>query len=175
MKNDNIRRITDAVSTRQVMEHYGVVFNHRGYAKCPFHTEKTASLAIKNNHYKCFGCGAYGGSIDFVMKYFNLTLPQAIVKIGHDFGIQLNRSRPTYRERAQEADNRRIEDAYQEFKQDIEDNYDWLCGVHRALHKRYARTGDQYIGEILERLGDVLDDFSGEEARNWEMRLFHLK
>jgi len=36
---------------------------------CPFHDERTGSFHIfKDNHYKCFGCGAYGSAIDFHMN-----------------------------------------------------------------------------------------------------------
>ena len=68
MSNELAKQITGALKLRDVMEFYGVQFNSRGFAKCPFHSEKTASLSIKNEHYKCFGCGAYGGIIDFVME-----------------------------------------------------------------------------------------------------------
>lgn len=59
MTNNLAREISGRLKLREVMEFYGIQFNGRGFAKCPFHTEKTASLSIKNEHYKCFGCGAY--------------------------------------------------------------------------------------------------------------------
>lgn len=42
---------------------------HVIHVKCPFHQEKSASLALyKDNSYYCFGCKAHGkGAIDFVM------------------------------------------------------------------------------------------------------------
>ena len=47
----------------------------KGNVCCPFHDDTNASLALytKNNKYKCFGCGSYGGPIDFVLnlKYNN--------------------------------------------------------------------------------------------------------
>ena len=61
--NEMARKITESLRLRDVMEFYGVQFNSRGFARCPFHAEKTASLSIKNEHYKCFGCGAYGSVI----------------------------------------------------------------------------------------------------------------
>lgn len=172
MRNRNIELITSSLKCQQVMEHYGVEFNSRGFARCPFHSEKTASLTIKQEHYKCFGCGAYGGSIDFVMRYFNLTLPQAILKIGHDFGLTLDGRRPTYKERVQKAENRRMREAEQEIEKEIKDNYNWLCDVHRALFKAYVRSGSERLERITDKLSDILDDFSGEEARAWEWILF---
>ena len=55
-------------------------FNGAGFAKCPFHDEKTASLKYypKQNHAYCFGgCGKHDG-IDIVMKVQNLNFNQAV-------------------------------------------------------------------------------------------------
>ncbi len=52
----------------------GEKFNRQGYAKCPFHNEKTPSLSVKffpdNNKekFKCFGCREVGDAIDFITK-----------------------------------------------------------------------------------------------------------
>jgi len=54
-------------------------FNKQKFAKCPFHTEKTASLHwFGENRWKCFGCGEQGDSIDLVMKMLNLPMKDAI-------------------------------------------------------------------------------------------------
>ncbi|MGH7041090.1 MAG: CHC2 zinc finger domain-containing protein, partial [Acetobacteraceae bacterium] len=37
-------------------------------ACCPLHGEKTPSLYIYEDHYHCFGCGAHGDAISFVMQ-----------------------------------------------------------------------------------------------------------
>jgi len=48
--------------------------------KCPFHEEKSASFCIKEseNFYKCFGCGASGDSIEFVVKHKKISYQEAI-------------------------------------------------------------------------------------------------
>lgn len=49
-------------------------------AKCCFHTEKSPSFVIySNNTYHCFGCGANGDSIKFVMQLNNMSFKEAIV------------------------------------------------------------------------------------------------
>jgi len=59
-------------------------FNKQKFAKCPFHTEKTASLHwFGENRWKCFGCGEQGDSIDLVMKMFNLPMKDAIEHLLH--------------------------------------------------------------------------------------------
>ena len=50
----------------------------RGMGICPFHEEKTPSFSIKNNKFKCFGCGEHGDVIDFYMKTQNCNFIQAV-------------------------------------------------------------------------------------------------
>jgi hypothetical protein len=50
----------------------------RGAFLCPFHTEKTPSLFVKNNRYKCFGCGKGGDTIGFVMELRKLNFINAV-------------------------------------------------------------------------------------------------
>jgi len=49
-------------------------------ANCPFHGEKTPSFIVAPDKqiYHCFGCGAGGNVISFIMKYENMTFPEAI-------------------------------------------------------------------------------------------------
>jgi DNA primase catalytic core len=60
-------------------------------AACPFHTEKTGSFVVSDSKsvYKCFGCGASGGTISFVMEYRKLTFIEAIEEIAEKNGIKL--------------------------------------------------------------------------------------
>ena len=168
MRNDTARKICESVRLRDVMEFYGVRFNSRGFAICPFHNEKTASLAIKNEKYKCFGCGAYGSVIDFVMKYHGLKFTQAIVKIDSDWHLGLIGSRPTYRDRVRETENRRIQEAEDRFRANIRIQYFTLCKVHSILFGRLI-NGEAWLKDMVDDLGIMLDDFTGEEARAWKM------
>ena len=49
-------------------------------ACCPFHNEKTPSFSVNpdKQFYYCFGCGAGGNSIGFIMDYENLDFPAAV-------------------------------------------------------------------------------------------------
>lgn len=55
-------------------------FSRDGFAKCPFHNEKTASFhwIKKSNRYHCFGCSENGDSVDLVMKLQNCGMKEAI-------------------------------------------------------------------------------------------------
>ena len=58
-------------------------------ACCPFHDEKSPSLAVwDNGTYKCFGCGEYGDIIKFVMKKENLNFKEACKVIATNVGVE---------------------------------------------------------------------------------------
>ncbi|MBE0513489.1 DNA primase [Sulfurimonas sp.] len=60
-------------------------------APCPFHDEKTASFVVSPSKqiYHCFGCGAGGDGIKFVMEYEKLNYPEALEKLAssHNFSL----------------------------------------------------------------------------------------
>ncbi|MFV1993934.1 MAG: DNA primase [Verrucomicrobiales bacterium] len=60
-------------------------------ALCPFHAEKTPSFNVNpaRQTYHCFGCGAGGGAIRFVMEYENLDFPTAARKLAERAGITI--------------------------------------------------------------------------------------
>jgi len=57
----------------------------RRYYNCPLHGEKNPSFVwyVKENRFKCFGCGAYGDVIDLYMKLNNATFKQAVTALNH--------------------------------------------------------------------------------------------
>src|SRR3990167_9271773 len=55
-----------------------VPISPRGFAKCPFHSEKTASLKVYKDHWYCFGCNEYGDTISFLIKIHNLTFQEIL-------------------------------------------------------------------------------------------------
>lgn len=58
---------------------------------CPFHTEKTPSFGVHPVHqfYKCFGCGAGGDAIKFVMEIEALTFYEALKLLSERYGIPM--------------------------------------------------------------------------------------
>lgn len=50
----------------------------KGFILCPFHKEKTPSMKVNRNLYKCFGCNAGGDTIRFIEQTQNLKFPQAV-------------------------------------------------------------------------------------------------
>jgi DNA primase len=71
-------------------------------ACCPFHSEKTPSFTVSGskNIFHCFGCGAGGDVITFVMMIENLDYPSAVAKLAEWARIPLPDGDPEYKERA---------------------------------------------------------------------------
>jgi DNA primase len=63
-----------------------------GYkARCPFHDEKTPSFTVNQNRqfFHCFGCGASGNSISFVMDYEGLSFRESVEELAERYSIPL--------------------------------------------------------------------------------------
>jgi DNA primase len=78
-----LERLKAEVSLVRLVEAAGIKLERRGkdhVARCPFHAEDTASFVVtgSKNLYHCFGCGAAGSVIDFVMKTQGVSLPHAV-------------------------------------------------------------------------------------------------
>ena len=88
---DYASEIKSMVSMPEMMEQYGFRLNKAGFCKCPFHSERSASFKAYsgNRGFYCFGCGAHGSVIDFVMLYFGLSFKDALAKINVDFSLGL--------------------------------------------------------------------------------------
>ena len=132
-------RIKADLSVEKVFEFYGYLPNRNGYILCPFHNEKTASLKLYSGErpgWHCFGCGRGGTVIDFVMKLFNLSFQQAILRLCSDFGIHmgLDLPVPSRRQEVRELEAARRREAERKAAMEVE---------HRAAVEEY-----RYLWEI---------------------------
>ena len=66
---------------------------------CPFHSEKTPSFTVSEDKgfYHCFGCGAHGDVIGFVMRAEGLSFPEAVERLAGEAGLQVPRASPEER------------------------------------------------------------------------------
>lgn len=64
------------------------------FARCPFHQEKSGSFSVSQSKqfYHCFGCGAHGNAIDFLMQHERLTFPEAIETLARQAGMEVPHS-----------------------------------------------------------------------------------
>ncbi len=81
--------IVDVVSSRVQMKKAGKNYT----ACCPFHKEKTPSFSVSpdKQFYYCFGCGAGGNALGFIMDHDNLDFPQAVEDLAKAAGMEIPR------------------------------------------------------------------------------------
>ena len=74
---------------------------------CPFHAEKTPSFMVNpvRQSFHCFGCGEGGDVLSFMIKYYNLTFPEALKNLAQRYHITLPEKQFTAEDR-QKADKR---------------------------------------------------------------------
>jgi len=60
-------------------------------ARCPFHGEKTPSFTLspQKGFYHCFGCGAHGNALGFLMEFDRLEFPAAVEQLAELVGIEM--------------------------------------------------------------------------------------
>lgn len=63
------------------------------FARCPFHNEKSASFSVSQpkQFYYCFGCGAHGNAIDFLMQHDRMLFPEAVEALARQAGLEVPR------------------------------------------------------------------------------------
>ncbi len=68
--------------------------NYQGL--CPFHTEKSPSFSVSpsKQFYHCFGCGAHGTAIGFLIEHLGLPFPQAVEDLARRAGLEVPRQAP---------------------------------------------------------------------------------
>ena len=102
--NDFIATLLGRVDIVQVIDRY-VPLKKAGanyQACCPFHSEKTPSFTVSpvKQFYHCFGCGAHGTAVGFLMEYGGKSFPDAVEELARDAGLEVPRSeRPGDKER----------------------------------------------------------------------------
>lgn len=124
-------------------------------ACCPFHDEKSPSFWVSpdKQFYHCFGCGAHGTSLGFLMNYDRLSFPEAIEELASRAGVEIPRdTRPD--------DGRNREDA------------DLAALMARvAAHWAQQLPGNRRAAEYIARRGlspETLQKFSiGYAAQSW--------
>ncbi len=82
--------IVEVVGRRVQLKKAGREFK----ACCPFHDEKTPSFTVSpaKGFYHCFGCGAHGTAIGFLMEYDHMNFVEAIESLAHSMGVEVPRN-----------------------------------------------------------------------------------
>jgi DNA primase len=88
-----VATILDSARIEEVVGDF-VTLKRRGVnllGVCPFHNEKTPSFTVSPSKgiYKCFGCGAAGSSVKFVMEHEKMTYPEALRYLAKKYNITI--------------------------------------------------------------------------------------
>jgi len=100
--DSEVQRLKDEVSVQRLVEAAGVELKKVGKdlkARCPFHEENTASFTVTpaKNLWRCFGCNAAGGPIDWVMKLKGISFRHAVEVLKEDSALAAVAGEPVKR------------------------------------------------------------------------------
>lgn len=131
-------------------------FGNNYKANCPFHHEKTPSFSVNpsKQFYHCFGCGASGNAITFLMEYKQLDFREAVAYLAQECGMPL----PTLTEEDPEQKER----------------FDAAYALCQTVAKRYEKAYSQHsmAQEYMEKRGikpSVLSQFQiGYSTDAWD-------
>lgn len=145
--------IVDIIDSRVKLKKAG-----RNYqACCPFHNEKSPSFSVApdKQFYHCFGCGAHGNVISFLMDYDRLEFVEAIEELARVHGMDIPREQNTHFDPAQAAQK----------KQQATDDFalmEQACKLFQQNLRQHPQK-DLVINYLKER------GLSGEVAKAWEI------
>src|SRR5690242_6421607 len=135
-------------------------------ACCPFHNEKTPSFTVSpsKQFYHCFGCGAHGNAIGFLMEYSGLAYPEAIRALAETVGMPVPETRGPVKPGAAEAPalTARMMEALSFYRAELKKSkaaIDYLKG--RGLSGEIAaRYGLGYAPDGWQNLEAVFPDYA---------------
>lgn len=183
-------QIKSLVTIQEVVERYGFHPNRAGYLCCPFHNEKTASLKLYGGRrgWHCFGCGAGGTVIDFVMKLFDIPFRQALLRINADFFLGLTWDKPDPAVQSAVLEARRREAQRKAKLEQLEEQHRALAAEHRYwweilkyfaptregwragyVHPFYAEAVKKqpYLEYLLEELEEEIWEVKADRGRTY--------
>lgn len=145
-------QIREIITMQDVLREYGFQTSRNGRIPCPLHNGHDPNFSYKDHYFKCFVCGESGSVIDFVMKLFGISFPQALIRISSDFGLDITPRRATRQEanalaerrRKEEEERRRMREQYERV---AEEHRYWLWAAKLFAPETYIRESDgQEIG-----------------------------
>ncbi len=140
-------------------------------ACCPFHTEKTPSFTVSptKQFYHCFGCGAHGNAISFLIEYQGLGYVEAVKDLAESVGMKM----PEFEPRAKKPESG--PDLYEIMKRACDYYREQLKTAPRAIEylkgrgltgKIAARFGIGYAPEGWQSLESVFTSYSDKALKD---------
>ena len=163
--------IVDVIDRRVPLKKAGQNYQ----ACCPFHSEKTPSFTVSptKQFYHCFGCGAHGTALGFLMEYEHMSFPDAVGALAQDVGLPVPESGEPDRPKPPPALWDALEQAAQFYKKQLKQTpraIDYLKrrGLTGAIAARYGigyapdgsplkQVFSDYTADALAASGLVID------------------
>ena len=152
--------IVEVVNARVPLKKKGKEYT----ACCPFHNEKTPSFTVSDSKqfYHCFGCGAHGTAVGFIMEYENLDFVDAIEALAAEYNLDVPRETSHFNH----ADNK-------DTKQPLYD----ILEKSSELFKQQLKKSDRAIAYLQQRglSGDIAKTYQiGYAPDGWNFLTDHL-
>lgn len=145
----------------------------RYFGCCPFHNEKTPSMCVNNGWYHCFGCGASGDVVKFVMEMESVSFYDAVKILADKVGMQLPEVKldPKFAQKKEHSEvlKQLMRDVARYYRNNLVDekkgeearNYLASRGIDDETSKRYglglSLDGESMVG-YMRRKGYMLKD-----------------
>jgi len=162
-------------------------------ACCPFHSEKTPSFTVSptKQFYHCFGCGAHGTALGFLMEYEHMSFPDAVAALAQDVGLPVPESGEPERPKPPPALWDALEQAAQFYKKQLKQapraiDYLKRRGLTGAIAARYGigyapegsplkQVFNDYAADALAASGLVIDGDHGRYDRFRDRIMFPIR
>lgn len=132
---DVFRECRERVSAQDAARHYGLTFDRKGWAVCPFHADRHPSMSFRAGRFRCWACNASGDAIDFTGRLLGLEPMAAVERLNADFALSLPLHRnPTQAETQAARRRMEIARAHKQFEEWRKAFISKLCEAYRVAH-----------------------------------------
>ncbi len=177
---DLFAQARERVSAEEAARFYGLEFDRRGWALCPFHPDKHPSMSFRNGRFTCWACQAKGSSVDFVARHFGLDHMGALRRLNEDFSLGLPLDRAATREEKQAAAKHRERDQlHAQFEQWRQDTIQALTDCIRHANRLDLADMEHFTDvdvlalryrEPCTHWADALSGTAAEQMAAWRER-----
>ncbi|MCW8922069.1 MAG: DNA primase [Gammaproteobacteria bacterium] len=138
--------IVEVVNARVPLKKKGKEYS----ACCPFHNEKTPSFTVSESKqfYHCFGCGAHGTALGFLMEYENLDFIDAVEALAAEYNLDVPRENSRFNPSVAQDDKQPLFD---------------ILAKSAELFKQQLKKSDRAIQYLKQR------ELSGEIAKTYQI------